>query len=221
MVKLKRIPKHVGIIPDGNRRWAMAHNLPKEAGYEYGIEPGKKLFEKGYDIGIDEVSVYTFTKENIHRPKKQIKAFQNAFLKFIDWVKQKDVSLLVVGDANSPYFPKEVKNYTIPEKNRMRKKRLNFLVNYSWKWDLSVAFMNCKKKNFGRNDLMDIIGSRYVSRVDLLIRWGGRMRLSGFLPIQCAYADIYIVDGLWPDFNVKQFHDALKWYEKQDVTLGG
>jgi undecaprenyl diphosphate synthase len=221
MVKLKRIPKHIGIIPDGNRRWALAHNLSKEAGYEYGIEPGKQLFEAGFDLGIDEVSVYTFTKENIHRPKKQIVAFQNAFLKFIDWVKKKDVSILVVGDIDSPYFPNEVKKYATPEKDRMNKKRLNFLVNYSWKWDLGRALINCAEKNGGKNSLMDNIGSRYVSRVDLLIRWGERMRLSGFLPIQCAYADIRVVDELWPDFKVDQFYDALKWYEKQDITLGG
>jgi undecaprenyl diphosphate synthase len=221
MLKLKRVPKHVGIIPDGNRRWASAHKLPKEAGYAHGIEPGKELFEAGFDLGIEEVSVYTFTKENVHRPKKQIIAFQNAFLKFMDWVTRKDVSILVVGDVESPYFPEEVKKYAKPEKDRMKKKRLNFLVNYSWKWDLGMALESSKKKHMGRSGLMDNIGSKYVSRVDLLIRWGERMRLSGFLPIQCAYADIYVVDDLWPDFRVDQFYNALKWYEKQDITLGG
>jgi undecaprenyl diphosphate synthase len=221
MLKLKRVPKHIGIIPDGNRRWALAHERPKEAGYEYGIEPGKKLFEAGFDLGIEEVSVYTFTKENTHRPKEQIEAFKTAFLKFIDWVKHKDVSILVVGDINSLYFPEDVKKYAIPEKNRMEKKRLNFLVNYNWKWDLSMALVNHKKKHVGTSNLMDNIGSRYISRVDLLIRWGERMRLSGFLPIQCAYADIYVINELWPDFRVEQFYDALRWYEKQDITLGG
>jgi undecaprenyl diphosphate synthase len=221
MLKLKRVPKHIGIIPDGNRRWASAHALPKEAGYEHGIEPGKELFKAGFDLGIDEVSVYTFTKENIHRPKKQIIAFQNAFLEFIEWITAKNVSILLVGDVNSPYFPKKVKKYTKPEKDRMKKKRLNFLVNYSWKWDLSMALINSSKKTVSRTNLMDNIGSRYISRVDLLIRWGERMRLSGFLPIQCAYADIYIIDDLWPDFRVEQFYDALRWYEKQDITLGG
>ncbi len=221
MLNLKRVPKHIGIIPDGNRRWALAHNLPKEAGYEYGIEPGKELFEAGFDLGIQEVSVYTFTKENTHRPKKQIEAFQSAFLKYLEWVKHKDVSILVVGDINSNYFPEEIKRYALPEKNRMKRKRLNFLVNYSWKWDLDIALLNCKKVNGGKSDLVGNLGSRYVSKVDLLIRWGERMRLSGFLPIQCAYADIYVVKELWPDFNVEQFYEALEWYEKQDITLGG
>ena len=65
------------------------------------------------------------------------------------------------------------------------------------------------------------MGSADVSRVDLVIRWGGRRRLSGFLPIQSVYADIYVIDDYWPDFNARHIHDALAWYSKQDITLGG
>lgn len=63
--------------------------------------------------------------------------------------------------------------------------------------------------------------SQDIPRIDLVIRWGGMRRLSGFLPLQTVYADFYIVDDLWPDFQEKQFLDALQWYQKQDVTLGG
>ncbi|HYG56203.1 MAG TPA: undecaprenyl diphosphate synthase family protein, partial [Burkholderiales bacterium] len=60
-----------------------------------------------------------------------------------------------------------------------------------------------------------------IPRIDLVVRWGGRCRLSGFLPIQCAYADIFVIEALWPDMREEQFLEALRWYERQDVTLGG
>ena len=86
---------------------------------------------------------------------------------------------------------------------------MNFLVNYDWKWDLDGL------KENGR------LRSEEIPRVDLLIRWGGRRRLSGFLPAQSVYADFYIVNDYWPDFQPPQFLDALRWYQDCDVTLGG
>jgi undecaprenyl diphosphate synthase len=82
--------------------------------------------------------------------------------------------------------------------------RVNFLADYGWEWDM--------KNNWA---------SREIPRIDLVIRWGGMCRLSGFLPVQTVYSDIYIVKELWPDFQEQQFEDALNWYRKQDVTLGG
>lgn len=68
---------------------------------------------------------------------------------------------------------------------------------------------------------MDCLYSKDISRIDLIIRWGGRKRLSGLLPIQSVYADIYTLDEMWPEFKKEQFIDALKWYDQQDITLGG
>ena len=95
--------------------------------------------------------------------------------------------------------------------------KVNFLVNYDWNWDL-----NYSKKNSDVNindNLIEGIASFDISRIDLIIRWGGRCRLSGFLPIQSIYADFYILDEMWPDYTIEQVYKALEWY--QDVTLGG
>jgi len=221
MNDFKRVPKHIGIIPDGNRRWAVARGLQKKDGYWHGIEPAKKIFQDVWAVGIEEVSVYIFTKENTHRPKDQMVSFKNAFLEFIDWVEDKDISLLVVGDASSPLFPKEVKELTVPSTDRDKKRRLNFLVNYNWEWDLSSATRGNNGGNGGKKDILSKLGSRHVPKVDLVIRWGNRNRLSGFLPVQTAYADIYVVKALWPDYEVGHLYEALKWYENQDVTMGG
>ncbi len=214
-----RIPAHLGIIPDGNRRWAVARGLPKSAGYDHGIEPGKQLFDVVWDLGIREVSTYIFTKENTHRPRNQVEAFKASFVKFIDWVENQDVSILLVGDTSSTVFPEGLEHLTVPAEGRARRRRLNLLVSYSWKWDVGEA-VRAHAAGMG-SDPLHLIGSRHVSRIDLIIRWGGRSRLSGFLPLQSAYADLFVVDALWPDFEMGHFWDALSWYGGQDVTMGG
>jgi undecaprenyl diphosphate synthase len=221
MPQFKRVPTHLGIIPDGNRRWATARGLPKSDGYEHGIEPAKRMFEAVWDLGIQEVSTYIFTQENTHRPKEQIEAFKAAFFRFLDWVERKDVALLVVGDTTSSMFPPELEPLTVPAEDRARKRRLNLLVNYSWKWDVGEVARGGNGSKGRRREALESLGSRHVSRIDLITRWGGRNRLSGFLPMQSAYADIYVIDSMWPDATVDQLHAALRWYETQDVTMGG
>ena len=95
--------------------------------------------------------------------------------------------------------------------------KVNFLIHYGWEWDLNLL----KESNTTSKDITSNIQSKDISRIDLIIRWGGRRRLSGFLPIQSVYSDFYVVDSLWPDFKSSDIDDALDWYKIQDVTLGG
>ncbi|VFU19131.1 Ditrans,polycis-undecaprenyl-diphosphate synthase ((2E,6E)-farnesyl-diphosphate specific) (fragment) [anaerobic digester metagenome] len=97
------------------------------------------------------------------------------------------------------------------------------MVNYGWKWDLNHAlrFTHTNSGSGLPRNLIEFIASSDISRVDLIVRWGGRRRLSGFLPVQSIYADFYVVDELWPNFEPDQFYQALRWYENQDITLGG
>jgi undecaprenyl diphosphate synthase len=90
-------------------------------------------------------------------------------------------------------------------------------VNYGWNWDLNHAHSHPEEEI----SFYDKIASSDISRLDLIIRWGGRYRLSGFLPVQSVYADFYVLDELWPDFKQEHFYRALDWYQNQDVTLGG
>ena len=102
--------------------------------------------------------------------------------------------------------------------------KINFLVNYGWKWDLGYALafdMNGQKQGQKKHDMLECIASKDVSRMDLIIRWGARRRLSGFLPVQSIYADFYVVDDYWPDFKPEHVYQALDWYQEQDITLGG
>lgn len=200
------IPAHVGFIPDGNRRWAVGRGLGKHTGYAEGIAPGLVLLDACKSLGIPEVSVYGFTKDNTKRPNIQKQAFREACVKFAHEAVRWGAALLVVGDAESAQFPGELACF----RNRQgRGIKVNLLVNYGWEWDIEGL------KQSGR------LRSEEVSRLDLVVRWGGGRRLSGFLPIQAVYADFFIVDDYWPDFRLDHFHQALHWFRQQDRTLGG
>ncbi len=95
--------------------------------------------------------------------------------------------------------------------------KVNFLVNYGWEWDLSAIRKEGMEQE---NDVMTQIHSKDISRIDLVIRWGNMRRLSGMLPVQSVYADFYVVENLWPDYKERDFDKAIRWYDKQDVTLG-
>jgi len=95
--------------------------------------------------------------------------------------------------------------------------KVNFLVNYGWEWDIS----GINSKTNSRKNILDTIKSKDISKIDLIIRWGGRRRLSGLLPIQAVYSDFFVIDDMWPDFKPSHFYDAISWYDKQDITLGG
>lgn len=213
-----RIPKHIAIIPDGNRRWAAGHQLNKKDGYEHGLNPGLEVLRKAKAYHVDEITYYGFTTDNCKRPKEQQDAFKKACVDAVKMIEEEgNVSLLVVGNFESGNFPKELLPYTVRKDIGMPEIKVNFLVNYGWEWDLSKITSYDDKK--GKISLE--IHSCDVSRIDLVIRWGNMRRLSGMLPVQTVYADFYVVENLWPDYNAEDFERAICWYDKQDVTLGG
>ena len=201
----KSNPHHVGFIPDGNRRWASDQGLAKESGYAEGIAPGLLLYEKCKERGVEEMSIYGFTQDNTKRPTIQKQAFSDACVAFAFDIARRGAALLVVGDETSTQFPEVLKEFRQRRGDGMK---VNLLVNYGWEWDLAGL------KNGG-------LRSNEVSRLDLIVRWGGGRRLSGFLPVQSVYADFYVRDEYWPDFDPQHFEDALAWFKTQDKTLGG
>ncbi len=208
-LKASRLPNHIGIIPDGNRRWAVDRGLEKRSGYAFGIDPAFDLYNRCRALGVKEVSIYGFTRENTKRPRDQREAYQAACLKSVRRLADLDADLLIVGDSESAMFPEEFRPFTTRTRLGQGGIKVNLLINYSWRWDLD------KLEATGR------IGSSDVSEIELVIRWGGRSRLSGFLPVQCAYADLFVLDELWPDYAPQHLARALEWYQAQDITKGG
>ena len=210
VIKMKKNnPKHIGIIPDGNRRWAREHGMNKQDGYEHGLAPGLKLLQQALELGVEEVTYYGFTVDNCKRPAEQFQAFQKACVDAVELLTREGADLLVIGNSRSKCFPKELLPYTKRTPVNGGGIKVNFLVNYGWQWDLSHIQEDGKPY------------SSDISRIDLLIRWGGMRRLSGFLPIQSVYSDFYVVDHCWPDYKETDLTEALNWYSLQDVTLGG
>ena len=212
-----RIPRHIGIIPDGNRRWAKGAGLQKQDGYAHGLAPGLQLLQLARQAGVEELTYYGFTTDNCKRPPEQVRAFSAACVEAVRRIASEPISLLVVGDSDAPAFPRELLAYTRRTALGGGGIRVNFLVNYGWEWDLAGLHAPGGR----RREICGQLRSAEISRVDLVIRWGGMRRLSGFLPVQSVYADFYVVDRLWPDFTPQDFFSALQWYQKQDVTLGG
>lgn len=199
-----KFPDHIGVIPDGNRRWAQARGKNKQDGYARGLDAGLALLRAAQARGIKEITFYGFTTDNCKRPRAQVEAFSAACVKAAELIEKEGARLTVVGNADSPRFPKELKKFTKRRECENGAVRVNLLVNYGWEWDLKNGF-----------------ASGQIPRIDLVARWGGMCRLSGFLPVQTVYADICVLDELWPDFKKEQLDRALDWYRRQDVTLGG
>ncbi len=213
-----RIPNHIGVIPDGNRRWAVDQGMTKEKGYDKGLDPGLQLFKLCEEVGVKEITYYGFTVDNTKRPKFQRLAFTKACIDAVNMLSKENANLLVLGNTESDMFPKALLPFAL-KRQRFGAGgiKVNFLVNYGWEWDLKDYFSQGENKS----DPFSAIKSRDISRVDMIIRWGGRRRLSGFLPLQSVYSDFYIIDEYWPDFKPEHFYDALEWYNNQDITLGG
>ncbi len=213
-----RVPQHLAVIPDGNRRWAERHGLKREQGYQFGLAPGVQVLRQAKAAGIKELTFYGFTTDNCKRPRAQRESFSAACVEAVRLLSGEGAELLVLGDHTSPQFPPELLPYRERRLVAGGGIRLNFLVNYGWEWDLAGL---SGASAAGRAGLLAALGSHDVSRIDLVVRWGGMRRLSGLLPVQAVYADFFVVEALWPDCQPEHLQAALQWYAKQDVTLGG
>jgi undecaprenyl diphosphate synthase len=179
--------------------------MAKEDGYRHGLAPALALFERCRQIGIPEVSVYGFTQDNTRRPSAQTEQFSAACVAFALEISKRGAALLVLGDEQSPMFPDALLPF---RRRRSGDIKVNFLVNYGWQWDLDGLAQGTLR-------------SADVTRIELIVRWGGARRLSGFLPVQSVYADFYVIDDLWPDYEPAHLQQALDWFAVQDRTLGG
>src|SRR5450756_56682 len=157
------IPRHVGFIPDGNRRWATDHGLSKEAGYEHGVDPGLLLYEKCKERGIEEASIYCFTQDNTKRPPIQKQAFSDACVAFALEIAHRGAALLVVGDESSTQFPTVLKEFRQRQGVGMK---VNLLVNYGWEWDLAGLKSCLLYTSDAADDLLcvDLGGRRIIKK---------------------------------------------------------
>jgi undecaprenyl diphosphate synthase len=218
---------HVAIIMDGNGRWGKKKRKSRNFGHLNGIKVIERLVKDSIKIKIPILTFYVFSTENWKRPKSEIKflfeLIEHYFLKKIDRIAKNNIKINIIGSIKN--LPKKIKNrlQTCMHRTRNCKKILvNLAINYGSKDEIvnAVKKLKRKKKNISVKNLVKYLYTSNLPDPDLLIRTGGKKRLSNFLLWQLAYSELYFVDKLWPDFNIADYHKIIKRFEKVKRNFG-
>ena len=229
-----RLPKHIGIIMDGNGRWAQQHKVKIALGHRAGTENLREIIRNCSDIGIQALSLYAFSTENWKRSKTEVDALMQLILDFfaseIDELVQNNVRITILGDkAGLPAPQREALEEAERRTHDLTGLRLNIAVNYGGRAELAMAARELAAEAVsGRLDpaaidekmLADHLYTRGQADVDLMIRTSGEMRLSNFLLYQCAYAEFLFPTVLWPDFTVADYDAALTAFGGRERRFG-
>ena len=222
-----KIPSHVGIIMDGNGRWAEKRGKKRSYGHRVGSENVERVVEYAFKVGVKSLTLYAFSSENWARPKEEVdelmRLLKNYFKKFISKVLKNGVRLKVVG-GRAELSDDLIK--VIDECEDMSKDNtehyLNIALNYGGRQEV-VAVVN-KLISEGKAVTVDSISENLYTAAsgepDLIIRTGGEYRLSNFLLYQGAYSELYFTDVLWPDFDETELDKAIDSFGKRKRRFG-
>ena len=228
------IPKHVGIIMDGNGRWAIKNSLKISEGHKKGVSIVKDIVEESVKQDLSSLTIYAFSTENWKRPKAEVTAIKKLVIDAINdqvpELKEQRVRLLFFGHTYD--FGKKVidKVDYAEQETHIKKSKLdlNIALGYGGKQDIvditkkiasSVLAKQIKIKDINEKVIHNT-SSVPVENIDLLIRTGGDNRISNFLLYQIAYAEIMFVDKYWPDFNRKDFLKCINKFKKINRRFG-
>jgi undecaprenyl diphosphate synthase len=228
-----KIPKHVAVIMDGNRRWARQKGLTPIAGHWEGAEVLTDVVRAASEIGIETVTVYAFSTENWLRSEQEVESLQNLFEVYLKSKKEAmlrdGIRLDTIGDLCR--FPlslqeafEEVKRAT----DHCRKINLVLALNYGARDEIRRAMVKIfeKAEKMSPEELTEELISKHLDTSrwgdpELMIRTSGEHRLSNFLLWQISYAEIYVTEKLWPDFSPKDLLEAIEDFQKRGRRLGG
>ncbi len=228
-----RVPRHIAIILDGNGRWAKKRGLPRTAGHAVGAETFRKIATYCKDIGVQYLTVYAFSTENWRRPQEEVstimKLLGNYLQEAIDTMEKEHIRLKIFGDtaALSPELRAMVER-TEEISRRYEGIQANICLNYGGRDEiLHAARRYAEDYAAGKADaelteegFASYLYSAGVPDPDLLIRPGGEQRISNFLLWQCAYAEFYFTDVLWPDFTPEELDRAIEAFNSRDRRYG-
>lgn len=224
---MKSKPEHVGIIMDGNGRWAIKRNMPRALGHNAGVKRLIKILPYFYECGIKYVSLYAFSTENKFRPQDEvqnlIKLLSKNLIKLGDTLDDKNIRFKAMGDIN--FFPEQLREViaSLVEKSRNNTGGiLNIALNYGSRDEIINAVNRAVRegKEVDAESFSELLFTADMPDLDLIIRTGGEKRLSNFMLYQAAYSEIYFTDVLWPDFTRKEIDKALNFYSQRNRRFG-
>ncbi len=222
-----KLPEHVGLIMDGNGRWAKKRLLPRSAGHNAGIKRMIAIAEKAQELGISYLTVYALSTENFSRPKEELEGLYTLIKKYfmgeVEKLIKGGAALKVIGDLS--LLPSDVR--TVVEDGVAKspeKAGFTFVIaiGYGARREIVQAANRAieQGKQVTEEDFASLLYTDGIPDPDLIIRTGGEMRLSNFLLWQAAYAEFYFTDTLFPDFTDKKFEKALYEYSARERRFG-
>lgn len=228
------VPRHVAIIMDGNRRWAKQKGLGALNGHQYVVDNCiEPLVDRCIELGIPYLTLWAFSTENWQRDKMELEGmmqlFRRAFEKKVEDLHKKGVKLSIIGNINK--FPKDIaqnaqKWVNLSQENK--KITVSFALNYGGREEILSAVNSVLKEQKAKGSTSEVTLEDFEKHLatagypdpDLIIRPGGQLRLSGFLPWQSVYAELYFTDILMPDFGVQELDTALAEFNRRQRRFG-
>lgn len=227
----KDIPNHIAIIMDGNRRWARGKGLPDIKGHEVGSETLEEVVSEAEKLGVKTITVYALSTENLkERAKREVlglfdllrKGYHTRLKKMM----QKGVRVLILGEIAG--LPSTIRKIIVETRKTYLKNesiKLNIALNYGGKKELISAIKAIVRGGIDIKRINETLVEKHLYTngqpdPDLVIRTGGRSRLSNFLLWQTAYSEFYFTKTLWPDFNASELKKAILWYQTQKRNFG-
>ena len=228
------LPKHVGIIMDGNGRWAKKRGLPRVAGHRAGAQNLKTITEFAGNMGIKYLTAYAFSTENWKRPKEEVDALMDLLLNYLRDKKQlagKDVVIKIIGDRTRLSDEINTEIDVIEDYTKDNPGLTLFLaINYGGRQEIVKSVKELAEKiekgemsakEITEDSVSSCIYTHEVPDVDLIIRPSGELRISNFLLWQSAYSEFWFSDINWPDFKPKDFAQAILDYQNRNRRFGG
>lgn len=226
--------KHIGIIMDGNGRWAKKRHLPRKAGHSQGAKVFKQCVDYCIELGVPCVTFYAFSTENWSRPQDEVDALMKLFEKYLDDIRSmddKNLQIRFIGDigALSENLKAKIAD-TETETSNNNGMLLNIAINYGGKSEVLAAAKKLAMlykegtvdlQRFSEADFSELLYTKGQPDVDMIIRPSGEMRTSNFLIWQAAYAEFISMDILWPDFKKDDLIWAIEEYGKRSRRFGG
>lgn len=227
MAEEKKVPRHIGFIMDGNGRWAKLRGKSRSYGHKKGADVIEEVVSACFFEGVEAVSLYAFSTENWSRPKEEIDTIFDLLEKFLRRYENKLVNerirLIISGDLSE--ISEKLRNRSISvmkNTERFVGKTLNIAINYGGRAEIvrAAKLLAEAGEPITEENLAGRLYTAGLPDIDIVVRTSGESRLSNFFLWQCAYAELYFTDVLWPDFGSEELKKALEWFAGRKRRFG-